>query len=96
MTLPDERYRAVMETMRFLTDLQCTSVYPRVPKQVRKAALSLLRHYPSAWDMKVAAEAAPQIFQKEMDDLYRMVKKYDMEKQKEAEWKEWYENRPKL
>ena len=96
MTLPDERYRAVMETMRFLTDLCNPDVTPRVPKAIRKQAHSLLRHYPSAWDMKVAAEAAPQIFQKESDDLYRMVKKYDMEKKKEAEWKEWYENRPKL
>ena len=80
MTLPDERYRAVMETMRFLTHLQDPSVYPRVPKIVRKHALSLLRHYPSAWDMKVASENAPNIFQKEMEPLYRMVKKYDMEK----------------
>jgi len=90
MTLPDERYRAVMETMRFLTDLQSTEVYPRVPKIVRKHALSLLRHYPSAWDMKVASENAPNIFQKEMEPLYRMVKKYDMEK------KEQNENRPEL
>jgi hypothetical protein len=96
MTLPDERYRAVMQTMRFLTALQDTTEYPRVPKKVRQQALSLLRHYPSAYDMKVAAESAPNIFQKESDDLYRMVKKYDMEKKKETEWKEWYENRPKL
>ena len=88
--MPDERYHAVMETMRFLTDLQSTEVYPRVPKQVRKQALSLLRHYPSAWDMKVASENAPNIFQKEMEPLYRMVKKYDMEK------KEQNENRPEL
>jgi len=90
MTMPDERYHAVMETMRFLTDLQSTEVYPRVPKQVRKQALSLLRHYPSAWDMKVASENAPNIFQKEMEPLYRMVKKYDMEK------KEQNENRSEL
>jgi hypothetical protein len=30
--------------------------------------------------MKVASENAPNIFQKEMEPLYRMVKKYDMEK----------------
>jgi hypothetical protein len=90
MTLPDERYRAVMETMRFLTDLCNPDVTPRVPKVIRQRARSLLRHYPSAWDMKVASENAPNIFQKEMEPLYRMVKKYDMEK------KEQNENRPKL
>jgi len=80
MTLPDERYRAVMQTMRFLTDLQSTEVYPRVPKKVRQQALSLLRHYPSAYDMKVAAENVPNVFQERMEPLYRMVKQYDMEK----------------
>ena len=90
MTLPDERYRAVMETIRFLTDLCNSDVTPRVPKAIRKQAHSLLRHYPSAWDMKVASENAPNIFQKEMEPLYRMVKKYDMEK------KEQNENRPEL
>jgi hypothetical protein len=85
MTLPDERYRAVMETMRFLTDLCNPDVTPRVPKVIRQRAHSLLRHYPSAWDMKVASENAPNIFQKEMEPLYRMVKKYDMEKKDQNE-----------
>jgi hypothetical protein len=90
MTLPDERYRAVMETMRFLTDLCNPDVTPRVPKAIRQQAHSLLRHYPSSWDMKAASIHAPHVFQKEMEPLYRMVKKYDMEK------KEQNENRPKL
>ena len=90
MTLPDERYHAVMETMRFLTDLCNPDVTPRVPKVIRRRAHSLLRHYPSAWDMKRAAEHTPEVFQEKMEPLYRMVKKYDMEK------KEQNENRPKL
>jgi hypothetical protein len=85
MTLPDERYRAVMQTMRFLTDLQSSEVYPRVPKSVRKEALRLLRHYPSAHDLKVASENAPNIFQERMEPLYRMVKQYDMEKKEQDE-----------
>ena len=82
MTLPDERYRAVMQTIQFLTDI-CNT--PRVPKAIKQRALSLLRHYPSAWDMKAAAELAPHVFQKEMEPLYRMVKKYDMEKKEQNE-----------
>ena len=85
MTLPDERYRAVMQTIQFLTDLQSLAVYPRVPKKVRERALSLLRHYPDTWDMKAAAELAPHVFQKEMEPLYRMVKQYDMEKKEKKE-----------
>ena len=77
MTLPDERYRAVMQTIQFLTDI-CNT--PRIPKTIKQQARSLLRHYPNAWDMKAAAELAPHVFQKEMEPLYRMVKQYDMEK----------------
>ena len=82
MTLPDERYRAVMQTIQFLTDI-CNT--PRVPKTIKQQARSLLRHYPSAWDMKAAAELAPHVFQKEMEPLYRMVKQYDMEKKDQNE-----------
>lgn len=82
MTLPDERYRAVMQTIQFLTDI-CNT--PRVPKAIKQQARSLLRHYPSAWDMKVAAENCPNIFAVEMEPLYRMVKKYDMEKNAQNE-----------
>ena len=82
MTLPDERYRAVMQTIQFLTDI-CNT--PRVPKTIKQQARSLLRHYPSARDMKAAAELAPHVFQKEMEPLYRMVKQYDMEKKDQNE-----------
>jgi hypothetical protein len=82
MTLPDERYRAVMQTIQFLTDI-CNT--PRVPKTIKERARSLLRHYPSAWDMKRAAENCPDVFAEKMEPLYRMVKKYDMEKKEKAQ-----------
>ncbi len=70
MTLPDERYRAVVQTTNFLTDILNT---PRVPKEIKARARSLLRHYPSAYDMKRAAESAPDVFQERMEDLHRFV-----------------------
>ena len=85
MTLPDERYRAVVQTEKFLKEILTT---PKVPKAVKENARWCLRHYPSVWDMNAASELAPHVFQKEMEPLYRMVKKYDMEK------KEQDENRP--
>ena len=80
MTLPDERYRAVQQTKKFLIDLCSPKRTPRVPKDIRQLANSLLRHYPSDWDMEQAAEGAPQIFQEQMEPLYRMVKQYEQDK----------------
>jgi hypothetical protein len=77
MTLPDERYRAVVKTQEFLVEILNT---PRVPKAIKDQARSCLRHYPSAWDMRQAAENCPNVFQERMEPLYRMVKQYDMEK----------------
>lgn len=74
MTLPDERYRAVKHTKDFLQRL-ASGHYARIPKAVRQEANSLLRHYPSDWDMQRAATAAPDVFQERMDDLHKFVLK---------------------
>lgn len=83
MTLPDERYRAVVQTRRFLFDICNPEHTPRVPKLVRETARSMLRHYPSEIDMRQAAQGAPEVFQERMEPLYRMVKQYDMEKKEQ-------------
>jgi hypothetical protein len=66
-----------MQTIDFLTEI-CNT--PRVPKVIKQRARSLLRHYPSAWDMKQAAEDCPNVFQERMEPLYRMIVKYEEEK----------------
>ena len=81
MTLPDERYRAVIQTRRFLLDLCNSQHTPRVPKLVRQTARSMLRHYPSDWEMQTAAREAPQVFQERMEPLYRMVKQHEQDQQ---------------
>ena len=70
MTLPDERYRAVVQTEKFLKEILLT---PRVPKAIKDRARSCLRHYPVWYDMQRAAEAAPDVFQERMEDLHRFV-----------------------
>jgi hypothetical protein len=45
----------------------------------------MLRHYPSEFEMRRAAEGAPDVFQERMEPLYRMIKQYDMEKKEENE-----------
>ena len=74
MTLPDERYRAVKWAEGFLKRLAGGDIdIPRVPKAVRDEARSILRHYPSDYDMNRAAQAAPEVFQERMEDLHRFV-----------------------
>jgi hypothetical protein len=81
MTLPDERYRAVVQTEKFLKEILTT---PRVPKIIKDRARSMLRHYPNDWDMERAAEGAPDVFQKQMEAVTRLFKQYEESKQNEA------------
>ena len=57
MTLPDERYRAVIQTRRFLFDLCNPQHTPKVPKLVRETEqvldkkhekIRILRHFSAA------------------------------------------------
>ena len=72
MTLPDERYRAVKWAEGFLKRLAGGEL-PHVPKAVRDEARSILRHYPSQWDMDRAARACPDVFVERYEDLHRFV-----------------------
>jgi hypothetical protein len=81
MTLPDERYRAVLYTKKFLQDILTT---PRVPKTIKDGARSCLRHYPTDWDMQRAAEGAPDVFQEQMEAVTRLFKQYEENKKNEA------------
>lgn len=84
MTLPDERYRAVMWAKRFLQDIaHDKKKYPRIPKTVRQEAYSIMRHFPNEWDLDSAARRAPDVFAEKMEPLYRMVKQHEQDKQNE-------------
>ncbi len=82
MTLPDERYNAVIRTRQLLLNLTNPQHTPRVPKLVRQEALYCLRHFPTDYDMKRAEELAPQVFEERMEPVYRMVKQYNQDKEK--------------
>jgi len=62
MTMPKERRQAVIRTEKFLIDLMDPKTTPRVPKEIRKKAAQCLRHYPTDYDMNLAAEQAPNVF----------------------------------
>jgi hypothetical protein len=81
MTLPDERYRAVVQTQRFLLQILTT---PRVPKAIKDGARSCLRHYPSEYDMKKVSQTSADIFAERMEDVTRMFKSYEEKKNEQA------------
>jgi hypothetical protein len=81
MTLPDERYRAVVRTQEFLVEILNT---PRVPNAIKEQARWCLRHYPSTWDMKRAADNCPDLFQECMEPVTRLFRQYEQGKKNEA------------
>jgi hypothetical protein len=82
MTLPDERYRAVLWAGRFLRELATDrKKYPRIPLTVRREAISVLRHFPSEWDMNRAAQSAPEVFQERMEAVTRLLAQYQQSRE---------------
>jgi hypothetical protein len=57
MTLPYERTNAVNWAREFLYDLLDPKKTPRIPKDIRRRAGSILKHYPTEYDMDRASGA---------------------------------------
>lgn len=83
MTLPDERYRSLIQTKEFLFELLIHKKTPRVPKVIRQRAYSLLRHWPDNYHLELMSEQMPEHFAKEMEPLYRMIKQHEQDKKEE-------------
>ncbi len=83
MTLPDERYRSILWAKELLQDLCDPKKTPKVPKEIRHRAYSVVKHFPDEYFVSLLAEARPDIIENRgnsLDPLYKMVKQYDMEK----------------
>lgn len=65
MTLPYERTLAVKRTQEFLRRMLDRQEMPRIPLAIRQEAASLLKHYPSEFDMKRMLDGDSDIFAKE-------------------------------
>ena len=84
MTLPDERYRAVASARELLLEIANPGGrWKRIPKELRLHAIHCLRHYPTKWDMDVASNDSPDIFQEKMEPLTRMLEVYKIEQKEE-------------
>lgn len=64
MTIPHERYLATKRAKDFLVKLLDPTLTPRVPRALRLEARSILRHFPTDYDLNQAAEKAPEVFSK--------------------------------
>ena len=82
MTLPDERYRAVIETKKFLESIITTR--SGLSKEMKETARWCLRHYPSECDLDRVSENSPDVFQRRMEDVTRMFKQYEQKKNEQA------------
>jgi excinuclease UvrABC nuclease subunit len=82
MTLPDERYRAVIETKKFLESIITTR--SGLSKEMKETARWCLRHYPSEYDLDRVSENSPDVFQRRMEDVTRMFKQYEQKKNEQA------------
>jgi hypothetical protein len=61
MTMPDERYRAMVECLKLIEDLVIPQVTPRVPTAIRERARWVMRHHPSAYELEQLARRAPDM-----------------------------------
>jgi len=64
MTLPNERTNAVENAREFLRSLLDPKLTPRVPKDIRRQAYWVLRHFPGPVDMERAVKKVPEVFGK--------------------------------
>ena len=62
MTLPTERLNSVNRAREFLLALLDPKKTPRVPKNIRKQAGQVLKHFPGEFHMEEAKKAAPKLF----------------------------------
>lgn len=64
MTLPDERYNAVLRAQEFLRSLLDRKATPRVPQEIRIKAYSVLKHFPKDYELDAVAKKCPEVFKK--------------------------------
>lgn len=67
MTLPRERFNALLKVRRFLRALLDPKATPRIPKAIRKEAYYTLKHYPSDWEIERIAKKCPDILGDDTD-----------------------------
>lgn len=64
MTKPEDRYKALKQTRKLLEELCDPGKTPRVPSIIRDRARTILRHYPTDYEVEGIADACPELLDK--------------------------------
>jgi hypothetical protein len=72
MTLPDERYRALLQAKKLIQELTDPGKTPRVPGIVRDRARGALRHFPTDWELEKMADNSPELLDTEAFSVYNI------------------------
>ena len=64
MTTAEDRYRAIKQSRKMLEELCDPGKTPRVPSMVRDCARSILKHFPTDYDLDRLAENSPDLLEK--------------------------------
>ena len=64
MTTAEDRYKSLKQSRKLLEELCDPGKTPRVPSIVRDRARSILRHYPSDYELDRIAEQCPDLLEK--------------------------------
>jgi len=77
VTLPYERMNALRSAEQLLCDLLDPKATPRVPREIRQRARSVLRHFPLGSQLDMLSEKIPELYNTVEDPLYTTVKGYN-------------------
>lgn len=75
MTLPDERFRSIIQGRKLLEELCDPGRSPRVPAIIRERARGALRHYPSDYELDAIARQAPNYLDPKPFSVYSVSNK---------------------
>ncbi len=64
MTTAEDRYRAIKQSRKMLEELCDPGKTPRVPSMVRDRARSILKHFPTDYDLDRLSENSPDLLEK--------------------------------
>lgn len=76
VTLPHERMRSLRSAEQLLCDLMDPKATPRVPREIRRRARAVLRHWPMGSQLDMLSERIPELYNTVEDPVYCAVKRY--------------------
>ncbi len=74
MTTAEDRYRAIKQSRKMLEELCDPGKTPRVPSMVRDRARSILKHFPTDYDLDRLSENSPDLLEKKSNtDMFLKI-----------------------